>query len=271
MGQAIRQFLPLDGSVSFGDVSSRERLLAESVTAKGAALRDRDQSKNGVMVATAPGVFSPNAAVTRASLAYSLVQSLGLQNTAQKAPSTVTVLVNGQRIPIEDAAQIPAGFAGYVQVALDMNIMNAFFTVTQGSFDLQPVIHATFKPVQTVKRGDFAVLVTRTHDQWNMPTATAARSAESASSSTQQSEMILAAPNPFQGQTTLTYTLPQDGAVRLEVFNMMGQRVKTLRNEVQAAGVHTQVLDGSQLAAGTYIYKLTAGAKSASGRVVLTR
>jgi serine protease AprX len=59
--------------------------------------------------------------------------------------------------------------------------------------------------------------------------------------------------------------------VRLEVFNLLGQRVKTLRNEVQAAGVHTQEFDASQLAAGTYIYKLTTGAKSASGRVVLTR
>ncbi|SFQ66510.1 S8 family peptidase [Hymenobacter arizonensis] len=272
MGQAIRQFLPLDGSISFGDVSSRERLLAESVTAQGAALRDRDQNKNGVMVPTAAGVFSPNAAVTRASLAYSLVQSLGLQATAQKAPSTVTVLVNGQRIPIEDAAQIPAGLAGYVQVALDMNIMNAFFSVTQGLFDLQPVIHATFKPVQTVKRGEFAVLVTRTHDQWNSPTATASAAAATAGSpASQDANLITASPNPFQGRTVLTYTLPQDGAVRLEVFNLLGQRVKTLSDEMQTAGVHTQVFDAAQLSAGTYIYKLTSGASSASGRVVLTR
>jgi len=46
--------------------------------------------------------------------------------------------------------------------------------------------------------------------------------------------------------------------------------VKTLRNEVQTAGVHKQVLDGTNLAAGTYIYKLTTGRRSNSGRVVLT-
>ncbi|MFC7667476.1 S8 family peptidase [Hymenobacter humi] len=273
MGQAIRQFLPLDGSVSFGDVSTRERLLAESVTAQGAALRDRNQSKNGVMLPTAAGVFSPNASVSRASLAYSLVQSLGLQASAQNAPSSVTVLVNGQRIPVEDAAQIPAGLAGYVQVALDMNIMNAFYTLTQGPFDLQPVVHATFKPLQVVKRGDFAVLVTRTHDQWNSTAAANISSGATAagSSTQQQAEAIQAAPNPFQSRTVLTYTLAEAGAVRLEVFNLLGQRVKTLSNEVQTAGVHTQVFDGSQLAAGTYIYKLTAGSKSSSGRMVLTR
>ncbi|ALW85104.1 peptidase S8 [Hymenobacter sedentarius] len=273
MGQAVRQFLPLDGSVTFGDVNNKDRLLAESVTAQGAALRDRNQSKNGVMLPVSAGVFSPNASVIRASLAYSLVQSLGLQTTAQKATSPVTVLVNGQRIPVEDAAQIPAGLAGYVQVALDMNIMNAYYTLSQGPTDLQPVLHATFKPLQVVKRAEFAVLVTRTHDQWNMPTA-ASNSAQAAApgSTPQPAEMALsAAPNPFQSQTVLTYSLPQESAVRLEVFNLLGQRVKTLRSEVQAAGPHTQVFDGSQLAAGTYIYKLTTGDKSTSGRVVLTR
>jgi serine protease AprX len=138
---------------------------------------------------------------------------------------------------------------------------------------LQPVVHATFKPTQVVKRGEFAVLVTRTHDQWNSTAAAAAASssATAASSPAPQPEAIQAAPNPFQNRTVLTYNLAEAGAVRLEVFNLLGQRVKTLSSEVQTAGVHSQVFDGSQLAAGTYIYKLTAGGKSNSGRMVLTR
>ena len=274
MGQAIRQFIPTDGSVSFADVSATDRLLAESVTATGAALRDRNQVMSGVMLPAADGSFSPTAAVTRASLAYSLVQSLGLQAKAQKATGPVTVLVNGQRVAVEDADQIPAGLAGYVQVALDMNIANAFFSLTQGPFDLQPVLHATFKPAQVVKRSDFAVLVTRTHDQWNMPAATAATAARAAAASAtapnSQTETILAVPNPFQNQTVLTYNLPKDGAMRLEVYNLLGQRVRTLSSEVQAAGWHEQAFDGSHLAAGTYIYKLTTTDKSTSGRLVLT-
>ncbi|GAA4348809.1 hypothetical protein GCM10023185_05060 [Hymenobacter saemangeumensis] len=269
MGQAIRQYLPLDGSVTFGDVSTRDRLLAESVTAQGAALRDRYQTKNGVMLPVAPGVFSPNAAVNRASLAYSLVQSLGLQNRAQNSSGPVTVLVNGQRIAIDDEAQIPASLRGYVQVALDMNIINAFYSITQGPNDLQPVLHATFRPAQTVKRADFAVIVTRTHDQWNMPTA-ARGTATAGTSQASQTEVVAAAPNPFQNQTVLTYNLPEAGAVRLEVFNLLGQRVQTLTSEVQTAGWHEQVFDGSKLAAGTYVYKLTTASKSTSGRMVLT-
>ena len=273
MGQAVRQFLPVDGSFSFGDVASgRDQLLVESVTAQGAALRDRYQRRNGVMLPVAAGVFAPNASVTRASLVYSLVQSLGLQTNAQKATSPVTVLVNGQRIPIEDEAQIPAGLAGYVQVALDMNIINAFYSLSQGPYDLQPVLHATFRPGQAVKRGDFAVIVTRTHDQWTMPTVAQARPAATAASpaAVPVAALVQAAPNPFQERTVLTYTLPEAGAVRLEVFNLLGQRVQTLRSEAQEAGVHTQEFNGTKLPAGVYVYKLSAGNQSASGRLVLT-
>ena len=270
MGQAIRQFLPLDGTFSFGDVSTRDRLLAESVTARGAALRDRTQTKNGVMLPLSSGVFSPNASVQRAALAYSLVQSLGLQDRAVGTTGPVTVLAGGQRIAIDDAAQIPAGLAGYVQVALDMNIINAFYTLTQGPTDLQPVLHATFQPLQAVKRGDFAVIVTRTHEQWTMPAPAARTALAGSTAKAGQSEPVAAAPNPFRDQTTLTYHLPTAGPVQLEVFNLLGQHVQTLASGAAAAGWHTQNFDGTKLAAGAYVYKLTTAGKTTTGRLVLT-
>ncbi|SMB98012.1 peptidase S8 and S53 subtilisin kexin sedolisin [Hymenobacter roseosalivarius DSM 11622] len=273
MGQAVRQFLPLDGAVSFGDVSATELLLAESVTAQGAALRDRKQVQNGVMQPLSAGKFSPSTAVTRASLAYSLVQSLGLQNKAQQIPSSVTVEVDGKRIAIDDADQIPADLRGYVQVALDMNIINAFYSVTQGPYDLRPVLHATFKPAQKVRRADFAVIVTRTHAQWNTAPVDAA-AAQSAATTTDaqlaQRDLVLAAPNPFSDRTRFSYQLNEAGAVSLEVFDMMGRKVKTLVNGQEAAGWHEHSFDGTALPAGTYLFKLRAGAKNQSGRVVLT-
>jgi serine protease AprX len=50
---------------------------------------------------------------------------------------------------------------GYVQTALDLNILNAYFSLVQGPYDLQPTIHATFKPSSLVKRADYAVAATR--------------------------------------------------------------------------------------------------------------
>ncbi|WP_303311054.1 S8 family serine peptidase [Hymenobacter sp. BT730] len=275
MGQAIRQFLPLNGATTFGDVSAAQQLLATSVTAQGAALRDRYYAQNGVMQAVAPGSFGPNQAVTRASLAYSLVQSLGLQNKAQQSTGSVTVEVDGRRIPIDDAAQIPAGLAGYVQVALDMNIINAYYTLSQGPYDLLPTLHATFKPMQAVKRADFAVIVTRTHEQWNSSladvTAQPSSSALRTSGADRAGETAaFVAPNPFVDQALLSYYLTQDGPVRLEIFDMMGRKVKTVVQAVQTAGPHQQLIEGASLPAGTYLFKLQANRKTQSGRLVLT-
>ncbi|MCC2547442.1 S8 family serine peptidase [Hymenobacter sp. BT175] len=275
MGQAIRQFLPVDGSTQFSDLSAAEQLLGSSVTARGAALRDRYHVQNGVMLPVAPGSFGPSQAVTRASLAYSLVQSLGLQNKAQQSSGQVTVEVNGQRLPIEDAAQIPAGLAGYVQVALDMNIINAYYSLTQGPLDLTPTLHATFKPNQAVKRADFAVIVTRTHDQWNTAPVDAARStstSQTAGMSASRSAETVAAvtPNPFAERATLTYYLDQPGRVQIELYDMMGRKVQSVTEAAQTAGFHEQTLEGAKLPAGTYLFKLYADHKTQTGRVVIT-
>ncbi|MCH8568404.1 MAG: T9SS type A sorting domain-containing protein, partial [Balneolales bacterium] len=47
--------------------------------------------------------------------------------------------------------------------------------------------------------------------------------------------------------------------VRLEIFNLTGQRVATLVSGQQNAGIHTITFDANRLASGMYIYHLTAG------------
>lgn len=162
MGAEIRQFLPLDGSSTFKDVGSGDLPFVEAVAARGAALRDRAQTGRGVMLPTGTDAFSPKRSIRRVDLAFALVQSLGLESEAAARNSdTVTVQYGDSRIPIDDALDIPADLRGHVQLALDLNILNAYFTLTQGPYDLQPTVHATFKPLQTVTRGDYAVAVTR--------------------------------------------------------------------------------------------------------------
>lgn len=63
-------------------------------------------------------------------------------------------------------------------------------------------------------------------------------------------------PNPFNPGTTIRYELPEAGEVRLEVFNVQGQRVATLVNGPRPAGFHTAVFDGSRLSSGMYVYTL---------------
>ncbi len=162
MGNEVRQFLPVNGSSTFSDVTADQAPFAESVAPRGAALKDMFSSFRGVMLSTAPGQFSPNASVMRYELAYSLIQSLGLESSAlQLNGHQPTAVYNGQRIPIDDASSIPAGFEGYVQMALDLNLINARFSLTQGPFDFQPTIHAVFQPTNSVSRADFAVSAVR--------------------------------------------------------------------------------------------------------------
>lgn len=157
MGVAVRQFLPTDGSATFADVSGALVPFAEAVAARGAVLKDRFHQFRGVMLPTAAGQFSPRDAVRRTDLAYSLVQALGLEPAALALNGQqVTVQHADHRIPVEDASQIPAGLEGYVQIALDLNIMQAAIAT-----DSSGTPHTTFSPLKVVTRGQYAVTVTR--------------------------------------------------------------------------------------------------------------
>ena len=69
-------------------------------------------------------------------------------------------------------------------------------------------------------------------------------------------------PNPFNPSTLIPYQLPTPMQVRLEVFNLLGQRIATLVEGAQPAGFHTAVWDGTDavgraVGAGVYVYRLS--------------
>lgn len=66
-------------------------------------------------------------------------------------------------------------------------------------------------------------------------------------------------PNPFNPTTTIAYSLPGTELVSLKVFNLLGQEVATIVNEVKDAGSYTVTFDAAGLASGTYVYRLQAG------------
>jgi FtsP/CotA-like multicopper oxidase with cupredoxin domain len=66
-------------------------------------------------------------------------------------------------------------------------------------------------------------------------------------------------PNPFNPTTQIRFAIPEEGAVKLVLYNVKGQVVATLIDDVAPAGYHTVRLDASSLTTGVYFYKLTAG------------
>jgi len=66
-------------------------------------------------------------------------------------------------------------------------------------------------------------------------------------------------PNPFNPTTAINFTLASEGRVSVDVFNIAGQKVDTLVNDVLSAGSHTVTWDANGFAAGVYFYTVTSG------------
>lgn len=63
-------------------------------------------------------------------------------------------------------------------------------------------------------------------------------------------------PNPFNPSTTILYQIKEEGFVRLKVYNLLGQEVAALVNEIKPAGEYSFRFDAANLTSGIYIYSL---------------
>ena len=286
MGAGVRQSLPLNGGFSFSDVSSAQAPFVEAVAAFGGAMKDQAQHANAI-IRTSGSAFNPTGTVTRAELAYSLMQSLGFQDIAAGFSGDVVVSYNGERIALDDQNDIPAKLRGYVQLALDTGVMTAQFSLEQGPFDPLPTLHATFNPNDDVTRAAYAVAATRLFNIYDTTTPAAYEGGTSNRSATASNgveaetldaevptgvELGANYPNPFNPSTQIQFNLSADGPVRLAVYNLLGQRVRVLVDSANlSAGAHQVTFEASDLASGTYLYRLETPQQTISRRMVLMK
>ena len=78
-------------------------------------------------------------------------------------------------------------------------------------------------------------------------------------------------PNPFNPTTTITYDVADAGLVKLEVFDVLGRKVTELVNERKAAGSYSKNFDAGSLSSGMYIYRLQAGEKVFTQKMMLVK
>ncbi len=150
----LRQFP--SAAPKYADVSADLAPIVEAVTANGSTLRDWSFQPAG-MVAANGSTFNVNANVTRLETAVALVRALGLDAEAKaKAGSVVTANYNGQNLTLADNAEIPSAMRGYVQLALDKGLLQAFYTLEQGPFDFQPTMKARVKANDATTRAFMA-------------------------------------------------------------------------------------------------------------------
>lgn len=63
-------------------------------------------------------------------------------------------------------------------------------------------------------------------------------------------------PNPFNPSTTIKFTIPEAGLVKLSVLNLLGQEIKTIVDEHRQAGIYNEKFDATELNSGVYFYEL---------------
>ena len=89
-------------------------------------------------------------------------------------------------------------------------------------------------------------------------------------------ELLQNYPNPFNPETAISFALPQAGLVKLEVFDLMGRRIATVLDGQQDAGFHRAVWKGTNsygvaVASGIYFYRLQAGSRQITKKMILMR
>ncbi|MFC1898617.1 C10 family peptidase [Candidatus Cloacimonadota bacterium] len=83
-------------------------------------------------------------------------------------------------------------------------------------------------------------------------------------------------PNPFNPTTTINYSIAEEGTVELTVYNIKGQKVVTLVNEIKEAGQHSIVWNGKDnnnktVSSGIYFYRLSTGKKIMKKKMLLLK
>jgi hypothetical protein len=83
-------------------------------------------------------------------------------------------------------------------------------------------------------------------------------------------------PNPFNPETSIAYSTKDAGNVSIDIYNIKGQKVKTLVNEFKQAGNHNVVWNGRddnnhQVASGVYLYKMRNGKFSSTRKMILMK
>jgi len=78
-------------------------------------------------------------------------------------------------------------------------------------------------------------------------------------------------PNPFNPSTEIRFQVQEQTHVRLSIYNVLGEELQVLLDEIVAAGQHTVKLDASNLASGVYCYRLAVAGSTTTKKMILIR
>lgn len=78
-------------------------------------------------------------------------------------------------------------------------------------------------------------------------------------------------PNPFNASTVIPFYVPNEERIKLEIFNVVGERISILVNDVKSVGWHHAHFYSEGMPSGVYFYRLSASAFSKTGKMILIK
>ena len=156
---------------------------------------------------------------------------------------------NGNSYPIEEGLQV------YFELE-ENNFGRDGSTTAKSNIDVRDILQ-DFKPT-VAKSFDLPVFLIRERS-------------EIVESLPQTYKLNQNYPNPFNPTTTISYELPENSNVTLQVYDMTGRQVATLVNGTVQAGSHRISFDASGLSSGIYLYRLTAGSSVISRKLTVLK
>jgi len=78
-------------------------------------------------------------------------------------------------------------------------------------------------------------------------------------------------PNPFNPTTQIRFGIPQSGFVKLDIYNLLGQKITTLINEEMSSGYHSVDFNAEDISSGVYVYTLSVNDFVTSKKMVLLK
>ena len=78
-------------------------------------------------------------------------------------------------------------------------------------------------------------------------------------------------PNPFNSNTVIKFFIPSEGQVRIELYNVIGELIKTIADGFFNSGIHTVNLSSGDLPSGIYLYKMEIGTQSFTKKLIIMK
>lgn len=165
---------------------------------------------------------------------------------------------------------IPQGFQNYLTGAEPVQVPAVW---TEYVFDLSAYDgQSIFVCIRNVSEDEFILFV----DDFSLHSVGGSVNNEDGVAPAIVTELKGNYPNPFNPETTISYSLQENIPVNIEIYNVKGQKVKTLVNEAKAAGNHSIVWKGLDdnnrpVSSGVYFFKMNAGKYSSTKKMIMMK